>query len=70
MQLLVTGVVLAFNSAYAQAAMVADYPFDNSLASEVSGAPDLVDLGSGVYTTDTVFGKADCPVFEFEDNPE
>ena len=49
---------------YLQAAQVANYEFQNSLASTQVAANDLVDLGSGSYVSDSVMGQQ-CTVFSF-----
>ena len=50
-------------STAASAALRADYHFDDSLASSVAGAPNLMQVGLcstfGAYTTDSVRGLPD-----------
>ena len=66
---LITGALFALFSSSVNAAAVANYQFNDPLASDIAGANDLVDqaIGSpGFYLTDTVFGQQ-CRVFEFDD---
>jgi len=54
---------LLLASSVLHAGQVANYEFQNSLVSS-NGAASLVDLGSGSYVTDSVFGES-CTVFSF-----
>ena len=54
---------LFLSSTARHAGQVANYEFQNTLASTNSAA-SLVDLGSGSYVTDSVFGES-CTVFSF-----
>jgi hypothetical protein len=54
---------LFLSSTALHAGQVANYEFQNTLAS-TGGAASLVDLGSGSYVTDSVFGES-CTVFSF-----
>lgn len=68
--LAMAGFAAATLSGVADAAITADYRFDNTLASSVGGAPSLVvtdPLNQSGFATDTVFG-ASRTVFRFAGN--